>query len=781
MERRAPGKATYSRQSGGGPGGSKPAGRAAAPGTDADAPVQFVKGVGPHRAEAFARMGVHTLKDLLWHLPRRYEDRRQFKPIRLLSHGAAETVSGRVTGGSTERRRGLQITRVLLVDDSGSAQLTWYNQPYMERRFPAGTHLVVHGKVERRYGAVQILNPECEGITGGDMVGMGRIVPIYPLTEGLGQPVVRNALFGLLPAMAQVPETLPEGVRRRHNLPDLATALRDIHFPETWEARDAAQRRLVFEEFFRLQLRLAAAKSADEARPGIAFRFTEAMAAEIREMLPFTLTGAQQRVSAEIAGDLQRERPMHRLLQGDVGSGKTAVAAVSALIAIRNGYQVALMAPTEILAEQHFLGLQRLFAPRGVAVDLLTGSMAEKEREAVRARLRAGDTHLAIGTHALIQEDVAFARLGLVIVDEQHRFGVLQRQSLWEKGSSMREWENGRVGERESGRAPSARSAKAPAGRSESPVLPFPHSPTPPLSHSPTPLVPDLLVMTATPIPRTLALTLYGDLDLSVLDELPPGRQPITTQWFAQEDRDVVCEFLREQLAQGRQAYYVCPLIEESDLLYAQSAVEQEAFLREVVPEFRVGLLHGRMKTAERAEAMDAFRAGQIDVLTCTTVIEVGVDVPNATVMVIEDADRFGLAQLHQLRGRVGRGVHRSHCLLITDKKHNPYTLIDGEGLSDGQRRMRVMVDTGDGFQIAEEDLQIRGPGELYGTRQSGFDAIGSLRVANVLRDSRELEEARAAAFALVAEDPELRRPEHAGLRDALAAPQPKAGVAVVG
>jgi ATP-dependent DNA helicase RecG len=699
--------------------------------TALDSPVQYLKGVGPRRAEAFERLGVRTVRDLLWHLPRRYEDRRRFSPVRLLSHGAAALVSGRVTGASTERRRGLVITRVLLVDDSGSAHLTWYNQPYMVKRFPVGTHLVAYGKVERRFGAVQILNPECEVVTGNDLAGMGRIVPIYPLTEGLSQQVVRNVLFSLMELTAKMPDPLPAGVRERCALVDLPVALRDIHFPETWDACDAARRRLVFEELFRVQLRLAARKVAAASRPGIAFRVGEEILAEIGEMLPFELTPAQARVLEEIRADMEAPQPMHRLLQGDVGSGKTAVAAAVALAAVRNGYQAALMAPTEILAEQHFLNLERLFRPRGVMVDLLTGSGGERDRDAVRNRLRAGATDLVVGTHALIQEDVGFSRLGLVIVDEQHRFGVLQRQSLWEKGHGA--------------------------------------------------IVPDLLVMTATPIPRTLALTLYGDLDLSVIDQLPPGRQPITTQWFAATDRDLVFEFLRDQLREGRQAYYVCPLIEESDALYAEAAVAKAEMLRQLFPERRIGLLHGRMKTAERAATMEAFRAGEIDLLTATTVIEVGVDVPNATVMVIEDADRFGLAQLHQLRGRVGRGTHRSFCLLITDPRSNPDVpgLGDGQSLSDGQRRMKVMVETTDGFQIAEEDLEIRGPGEVYGTRQHGFEAMGQLRVANVLRNARELEEARAVALEIIEADPELRHPDHAGLRRALAEAECAAAVVV--
>lgn len=734
MERQPSGRVSARRQESPGPREGGALGRAAGPGPDLDAPVQFLKGIGPQRAQLLAKLKVRTARDLLWYLPRRYEDRRQFTPIRLVSHGAAETITGRVAGAATERKRGLQITRVLLVDDSGSAQLTWYNQPFMQKRFAPGTQLVAHGKVERRFGAVQINNPECEVIAGGDLVGMGRIVPIYPLTEGLSQPVLRNALFRLLPAAAQLADTLPETVRRRYQLCDLATALRDAHFPDSLPARDAALRRLVFEELFRLQVRLAARKVADEGRAGISFQVTPAIRAETGAMLPFTLTGAQARVVEEITADMERPRPMHRLLQGDVGSGKTAVAAVAALVAVRNGYQVAVMAPTEILAEQHFLNLARLFAARGVTVDLLTGSLAEKEREAVLARLRGGETALVIGTHALIQEHVAFRRLGLAIVDEQHRFGVLQRQSLWEKGADVH------------------------CG------------------------VPDLLVMTATPIPRTLALTLYGDLDLSVIDELPPGRQPVITQWFSAQERDVVFEFLREQLSAGRQAYYVCPLIEESELLDAQAAAEKAEQLRGVFPEYHVGLLHGRMKTGERAAVMEAFRRGEVNLLTATTVIEVGVDVPNATVMVIEDADRFGLAQLHQLRGRVGRGGHQSFCLLVTDPKQNPFTLgtLDGQGGSDGQRRMQVMVEKSDGFQIAEEDLQIRGPGEVYGTRQHGFDVLGSLRLANVLRDAQVLETARAAAFALVAADPRLERPEHAGLRDALHE-APRADVVAVG
>ncbi len=484
---------------------------------------------------------------------------------------------------------------------------------------------------------------------------------------------------------------------------DIADALRNIHFPESQAALDAARNRLVFEELFLLQLALAMRKREMEA-PGAGIQFTipDNFDEELRQVLPFELTGAQKRVVREIAADMARPVCMNRLLQGDVGSGKTAVAVAAMLIAVRNGYQAALMAPTEILAEQHYLGITKYLANLGIlgiSVDLLTGSLRSKHRREVTERIASGEAQIVIGTHALIQEGVEFRRLGLVIVDEQHRFGVLQRAKLMEKG-----------------------------------------------------LNPDILVMTATPIPRTLTLTVYGDLDVSIIDELPPGRKPVRTHWKQHVERRKVYNALRALIDQGRQAYVVCPLIEESEKLQARAATELADFLAgEMFPERRVGLLHGQMKTDEKDQVMSAFRAGEIDILVSTTVIEVGVDVANATTMVIEDADRFGLAQLHQLRGRVGRGQEQSYCVLIC------------EGSSeDSIKRMQVMSSTNDGFVIAEEDLRIRGPGEFYGTRQSG---LAGLKIADIFRDIPILEAARKEAFDVVQKDPNLAGESLANLR----------------
>jgi ATP-dependent DNA helicase RecG len=505
--------------------------------------------------------------------------------------------------------------------------------------------------------------------------------------------------------VGEVAEVLPARLRARRQLPDLAVALSDAHFPQTEAARLAARRRLAFDDFLFLQLGLAILRARTTRARGIAMCPPGQLVARLRGALPYALTAAQERVWEEIRRDMAAPFPMHRLLQGDVGSGKTVVAALAVLTTVEAGYQAAVMAPTEILAEQHFMTFRQLLAPLGVTVVLLTSSLKPREREARRAALAAGEVACAVGTHALVQEGVAFRRLGLAVVDEQHRFGVAQRARLRDKGEH-----------------------------------------------------PDLLVMTATPIPRTLALTLYGDLEVSVIDALPPGRRPVTTATRTESRRKAIYEFLRGQVGEGRQVYVVCPLVEESEVVDLEAATEMAHRLqREVFPDLAVGLLHGRMGYEDKEAIMRRFKAGEIHVLVSTTVIEVGIDVPNASVMLVERADRFGLSQLHQLRGRVGRGPWKSYCILLAAPR-------PGE---DAQRRLEAMVATNDGFRIAEADLELRGPGEFFGTRQSG---LPEFRVADLLRDAAILEEARREAMAIVAADPELRDPEHRGLREGLLA-----------
>lgn len=673
-----------------------------------DSHVQYVKGVGPRLAGIVEKLGIFDVRDLLYHFPRRHEDRTHFGRVASLQHGENATVLGTVISADNVQTRGrLVLTKVAVDDGSGVVALTWFNQKFRKEQFTKlkGRQIVVYGTVQAGRWGVEIAAPEWELYSeDADPLSSGRVVPVYPLTEGLFQGQVRKVIRGALDLYAPlVPETLPEELRDRLDLMDIADALRNIHFPESEVALEAARKRLVFEELFLLQLALAVRKRGMEAPgSGIRFDMPQSFEEELREILPFELTGAQKRVIREIAADMARPLCMNRLLQGDVGSGKTAVAIAAMLIAVRNGYQAALMAPTEILAEQHYLGISKLLANigiLGIRVDLLTGSLRSKRRQEVNERITSGQTQIVIGTHALIQEGVEFRRLGLVIVDEQHRFGVMQRAALMDKG-----------------------------------------------------LTPDMLVMTATPIPRTLTLTVYGDLDVSIIDELPPGRKPVRTHWKQIGERRKVYNALRTLIEQGRQAYVVCPLIEESEKLQVRAASELAEFLAtEMFPDLRIGLLHGQMKTDEKDQVMTEFRSGDTHVLVSTTVIEVGVDVPNATVMVIEDADRFGLAQLHQLRGRVGRGQEQSYCVLVCEANSE-----------DGIKRMQIMSSTNDGFVIAEEDLKIRGPGEFYGTRQSG---MAGLRIADIFRDVPILEVARKEAFDLVEKDPQISSSALANLR----------------
>lgn len=667
-------------------------------------PVQYLKKVGPRRARYFHKLGLYTLRDLLTHYPRRYEDRSNLKKAYQLKHGEVETVQGRVVAVSeTQPRKNLSITKVAFHDGSGIFYGVWFNQPYLKKTFTPGMEVIVTGKVDRRYG-VQINVSEYEIVEeDGEVIHTGRVVPIYSTTEGLSQRLLRSVIKNAVEEGADAcREFLPSGILATYRLMPLPQALRAVHFPTTLEEAAEARRRLVFEELFLLQLgvQMAGRKIKEEGK-GVQHRPDGPLMQRFRQYLPFTLTPAQEKVIAQIFRDMESEKPMNRLLQGDVGSGKTVVAAAALVKTVDSGYQGAMMAPTEILAEQHYLTLQEFFWPLGIKVALLTGSLSRREKENYLRGLKSGEYDIAIGTHALIQDEVEFARLGLVVIDEQHRFGVHQRARLRNKGYN-----------------------------------------------------PDVLVMTATPIPRTLALTVYGDLDLSVIDQLPPGRKEVKTYWVTPAQRGKVYKFLRQQLEAGRQAYLVCPLIEESEKLEVEAATRKVKEVEAVFGDFRVGLLHGRMKAEEKEEIMERFRAGEVDILVATTVIEVGVNVPNATVMIIEDADRFGLAQLHQLRGRVGRGEHQSYCIMIADPKTD-----------EGRARMQVMTATSNGFVIAEEDLKIRGPGELMGTRQSG---LPDLKIADLIRDAGLLETAKKAAEELLERDPELSAPEHRLLREAV-------------
>jgi len=729
-------------------------------------PVQYVKGVGPRLALTLQKMELFTVEDLLFHFPRRYEDRTRFRPLSQLRDGETVCTCGTVMGVGVDRtaKRRLLLTKVAIGDGTGTATLVFFAQPWLKDVFQrlTGQAISVFGQVrrERATGPVQFQHPEWEELgEEGDTLHLNRIVPVYPLTEGLASKTLRTAIYNCVERYAgYVPDLLPRDLRDRMGLVDVTTALFQVHFPESPEALESARRRLVFDELFLLQTALALRKKSLAVDfPGIAFRTKPEHLEELRRSLPFTLTQAQERVIGEITADMARPHPMNRLLQGDVGSGKTIVAAAAILTAARNGYQTAMMVPTEILAEQHFSVMRRLLEPLGLRVHRLVGSVRAKGKRIIKEEIARGEADVLIGTHALIQEGVDFHKLGLVIVDEQHRFGVLQRLALVDKASSGPEpgaaapqqlalvdpeGEDGvGVGCRVSGVGEPGN------GPSSSPDTRHPTSDTP------TQRAPDVLVMTATPIPRTLALTVYGDLDVSVIDELPPDRKPIRTHWRSKSQRAQIYSGVTKLVAEGKQVYVVCPLVAESDKLQARAATElQEHLQRNVFPDLRVGLLHGQMAAWEKDEVMERFRAREIDILVATVVIEVGVDVPNACCMIIEDAERFGLAQLHQLRGRVGRGADQSYCILLADPKND-----------DGRQRLEAMVRTSDGFQIAEEDLKLRGPGEFYGTKQSG---ILKLRIANILGDQRILEEARREAFDLVERDPELSRPELRPLRD---------------
>lgn len=671
----------------------------------------YVKGVGPARAAMLEAKGLKTVEDLLTYAPFRYEDRSNVKRIDKLAPGEMATVLAevRTTRLSGFRRRGLGMFEATFTDASGGI-LTgkWFHGGYLNDVLAPGQKIALFGKVEYdSYSrGLGMMHPEFEILTGDDdgdaSLHTGRVVPVYEAAGKVNTRVLRSLVHRILESLPPQPDPLPPHILKPLKLPDRWTAIRELHFPPPDSDlrllnafRSPAQYRLIFEEFFWLECGLELKRARARLDPGIGFQLNERVRERIKQMLPFKPTGAQKRVLAEIAHDMAAPHPMYRLLQGDVGSGKTLVAAEAAIIAIENGYQVAVLAPTEILAAQHYFYFKKLFQKLGYTTILLTGSNTAREKMQLKKLAAAGLAKVVIGTHALLEADVEFARLGLAVVDEQHRFGVEQRQKLLEKGGH-----------------------------------------------------PDVLVMTATPIPRTLALTVYGDLDVSVIDEMPPGRKPIVTKHVEDARVEQVYSFVRKHIDQGSQAYVVYPVIEDSETQAMKAAQKMHEHLSKVVfPDVAVGLLHGKLSSDDKESAMERFQRGETKILVATTVIEVGVDVPNATVMVIEQAERFGLAQLHQLRGRVGRGAEQSYCILVTEKM-NPVA----------NERIRTLVESCDGFYIAEMDMKLRGPGEFFGTRQSGLPA---LHIGNILRDGDILEIARNEAAAFVAHPPQesdLRR-----------------------
>ena len=685
--------------------------------------MQFIKGVGPKLSELLEKRGVTTVEDALYLLPHRYEDRRELVPIARLRPGQTQVFTGSVTTAeATATKGGRRVFEAIVRDKSGSIVLKWFNANavWMKRTWKIGRMGVFTGEVSQFGYQREVHHPDVEWLAEGqdvyavlaaDPVNFGRIVPVYPLTEGLSQKIMRRVMKEMLDNFVEsVQELVPAEILKRLSFPGLRQSLRAIHLPppeaeleDLNQGRTPAHRAIAFDEFFFWELGLALKKRGVTLEGGIAFQVTHRYTKQLAKMLPFELTPAQRRVLTEIKNDMMAPHPMHRLVQGDVGSGKTLVALMAALVAVENGYQVAIMAPTEILAEQHWHTIHHWCTELGIESVLITSGMKGKVKSAALERVADGNAQIVIGTHAVIQDKVEFAHLGLGIIDEQHRFGVLQRGILKKKGIN-----------------------------------------------------PDILVMTATPIPRTLAMTLFGDLSLSVIDELPPGRIPVETRIFFESRRTQAYDIIREEIKKQHQAYVIYPLVEETEKSDLKAATQMAEHLeRDVFPDLRIGLLHGRLSPDEKEAVMGSFKVHELDILVATTVIEVGIDVPNATVMVIEHAERFGLSQLHQLRGRVGRGGAKSRCILLTPGKLS----------EDGEKRLRVMEATSDGFRIAEADLEIRGPGDFLGTRQSGMP---DFRVANILRDGSILDEARKVAFELLEQDPELSSSGNATLREEL-------------
>ncbi len=674
-------------------------------------PVSVVSGIGSSFLRHLHAMGIQTLEDLLYHFPRRYLDRRRLSRIGDVRIGEDTTVVGEVRSAELKRiSRGRSVLNVAIFDGSAYMYGVWFNQPYHADRLQPGTEVAFSGKVQYRYGRLQMVNPAYDLLeepaeTGLQAVHTGRIIPLHPATQKMSAALLRRLIMRALEQYGDLPDHIPQGLRLRYGYPHLSQALREMHFPGSAGRLNRARQRMAYDELLVMQAALAMRrKRLRSGTPGIAHAPPGERTAAFLASLPFELTSAQKEAFAEISGDMASPYPMNRLLQGEVGSGKTVVALLALLLTRENGHQGAMMAPTEVLAEQHFANITGMLAGLpDVRVELLTGNTPAARRKEIMQAARDGSLDILVGTHAIISEGVEFRDLGLVVVDEQHRFGLRQRTLLKEKGSH-----------------------------------------------------PDALIMTATPIPRTLSLTLYGDLEVSVLDELPAGRARTHTLVVGPGGRGDAYELIKGELARGRQAFVVCPLVDASPAVEAKAAEKEARALGKVFAGARVGLMHGQMAKADKDAAMASFRGGETQVLVSTTVIEVGIDVPNATVMMVENADRFGLSQLHQLRGRVGRGEHISHSIFV----------FDGD-TEESRQRMRAIAEISDGFRLAEADLEIRGEGSLFGTRQSG---LPDLRVARLIRDFRLLQQAREDAFALVEEDPDLRRPEHLLLRLEVAA-----------
>ena len=697
--------------------------RSALPGQLLDSPVTVIKGIGPSLAARFNKMGLKTVRDLLYYFPHRHLDYSKLQSISQIVPGEEQTISANIWEAREVWLGGRKSTEATVGDETGNVRVVWFNNPYLAKKLTANDRVVLSGRVRLFGGRPVFESPEWELLEDRELVHTGRLVPLYSLTEGLRPRQVRKVMKEVVDRWAgQMVDFLPPAITQRDNLLELSQAIAQAHFPDDEARKDRARVRLAFDELFLLQLGVLSQKRHwQESQPGNPFDVNTPLLNTFTRSLPFTLTNAQHKVLHEILADLQKPQPMCRLLQGDVGSGKTVVATAALLVAVANGFQGAFMAPTEILAEQHFATISQLLSRAGqeevtesnlrrysgllshpLIVALLIGDIAPARKRELQRRVADGDVDIVIGTHALIQKGVEFHRLGLVVVDEQHRFGVAQRSALRQKGFN-----------------------------------------------------PHMLVMTATPIPRTLALTLYGDLDLAVIDQLPPGRQAVKTRWLGVEKEDSAYAFIHKQVDAGRQAFIICPLIEESEAVQAKAAVaEYERLSTEVFPDLRLGLLHGRMSAADKDRVMRRFRAGELDILVSTAVVEVGIDVPNATVMMVESADRFGLSQLHQFRGRVGRGTEQSYCILVAE-----------EPSEVGRQRLDIIERVQSGFILAEEDLKLRGPGEFFGTRQSG---LPDLRMAQ-LSDVSILEMACADATKLFEIDPQLKKPEHSLLAKELA------------
>lgn len=662
--------------------------------------LSYLKGVGPKKLKLLEQMEIRTPEDLLRHFPRRYEDRTHLKKLAEVGDGETVTLTAGVVSVEERRPRPrLSILKAVIRDESGFGVATWFNQPFIKPKLAPGVRLMLSGRIKRAFGKIELLVSDFELLTGEPGELEGKILAVYPLIAGLNQKFFRQAIGQLLDAGQREKEYFPLAFRENYQLTERGDALEKIHRPTDWPDLETARRRLIFDEFFLLQLSLGLMRKKGGAASGISHHYTGRLTEAWLAGLPFALTDAQKRVIAQVKKDMESKEAMSRLVQGDVGSGKTAVAAWALLLAAENGCQGALMAPTEILAQQHYDNLRGWFEPLGVRVGFFKGGQGGRERREQLEALASGEIQVAVGTHALFQDQVVFRRLSLIVIDEQHRFGVRQRALLQEKGQN-----------------------------------------------------PDLLVMSATPIPRTLALTLYGDLDISVIDQLPPGRKPVKTICVLEKARDKLNRLLLSELKKGFQAFVVCPLIQESEALDLQNAIQLYEELRKILRPFAVGLLHGKQSAAEKEEIMNSFAAGRLKLLVSTTVIEVGVNVPKATIMVVENSDRFGLAQLHQLRGRVGRGDDQAYCVLVTNTQE-PLALA----------RLKLMTETNDGFRLAEEDMLLRGPGEFFGTRQHG---LPEFRMARLPEDKELLEQARQTALDLLRDDPGLNAPELVDLKE---------------